>query len=178
MHGDYCQCIADFVQAGREFVRNLGVRGRNCHVRQQFVNCRWDNNGSKAQHTLSSPSFGTDMRPGHRVGLYCKKERLCVIINPSPQGSSDHSQLFSSAAAIKSKGYQGIKQKKKTKPTGPSRARIQPAPPSVLPSPPLPPAPSTVRRLRSLNRHFRQVSKNLFFLFFSPSREIVQCVRA
>lgn len=135
MHGDYCQCIADFAQAGREFVRNLGVRGRNCHVRQQFVNCRWDNNGSKAQHTLSSPSFGTDMRPGHRVGLYCKKERLCVIINPSPQGSSDHSQLFFSAAAIKSKGYQGIKKKKDqtnrpqqgSDPTGPAVSSSLPA---------------------------------------------------
>lgn len=115
--------------------------------------------------------------PGHRVGLYCKNERLCVIINPSPQGSSDRSQLFFSAAAIKSKGYQGIK-KKMTKPTGPSRARIQPAPPSVLPSPPLLPAPSPVRRLRSLNRHFRQVSKNLFFLFpFSWDCAVRACMK-
>ena len=143
MHGDHCQCIADFVQAGREYVRNLGVRGRNCHVRQQFVNCRWDNNRSKAQHTLSSPSFGTDMRPGHRVGLCCKKKRLCVIINPSPQGSSDRSQLFFSAAAIKSKGYQGIKKKKRPNQQAPAglgsnRPRRQFFPPRHCPLPPPP----------------------------------------
>lgn len=72
--------------------------------------------------------------PGHRVGLYCKKERLCVIINPSPQGSSDRSQLFFSAAAIKSKGYQGIKKKDQTNrpqqgsdPTGPAVSSSLPA---------------------------------------------------
>ena len=26
VHSDYCQCIVDFIQAGREYVLDLGVR--------------------------------------------------------------------------------------------------------------------------------------------------------